>query len=182
MTIVPAESLTKWRTRSYRSAMLKLANLLELREIVEDAEAEGQRVLMQIYAEAAEAFMRHEDTVRADLATIRRYSPEKLVYWIKSGYSFAHIAAANMYADRSGRKPLELLDEAIQHGGKEGDKAMTVKELIAFATGEKEYKPAFSPSTVLSLLGKIPNSLNWVEEKRVKFNEWLDYGRKEFFS
>jgi hypothetical protein len=59
---------------------------------------------------------------------------------------------------------------------------MTVNELIVFATGESKHVPAFTPGNLLTQLGKFPILLQWAEDKRVKFNKWLDYGREEFFS
>lgn len=181
-TLIPAATLETWRGRAYKSAMLKLANLLELRPMIEDAKAEGHRVLMQMYAEAADAFMVHPDTVRADLATIRRYSPEKLAYWITNGVSFAHIEMANVLAEGANKTPMQLLDEAVTLGDENG-KPMTVNKLIAFAKGEQAgSSDIVRVNFLLGRLGKFPNILKWADEKTARFNVWLDQGRKEFFS
>lgn len=179
-TLIPAETLRTWKQRSYRSALLKLTSLLELRPLIEDAKAEGQRVLMQMYSEAADAMMVHPDTVRADLAIIRNYSPDKLMYWLSNRVSFAHIETANQYAEIAKKTPAQLLDEAIQLGDETGE-TMTVSKLIAFALGEKKHEPAtFRANALFSRLGKFPNLFGWAQDKTEKFNQWLDYGRKEF--
>lgn len=181
-SLIPAATLEAWRGRAYKSAMLKLVNLLELRPMIEDAKVEGNRVLMQMYSEAADAFMVHPDTVRADLATIRRYSPDKLSYWIKNGVGFSHIEIANVLAEGANKTPMQLLDEAVQLGDENG-KPMTVNKLIAFAKGEKQFDPIMSRvAVILGRMGKFPTMFSWAEDKTARFNEWLDHGRKEFFS
>jgi len=178
-SIVPEETRKRWRTRTYRQNMQKLANLLELRQIVEDAESEGQRVLMQLYDIAAEDFSCHPDHVRADLATIRKYSPDNLVYWIKNRISFHHLEIANSHASLKQMTPADALNFAIEHGDENG-RPLTVKKLYQFLTGEKNYTPAFSANSMLARLGKFPTILKWDEVKKVKFQSWLDAGR-EFF-
>jgi len=178
--LLPDELLNKWRTRSYRATALKLKSLLELRPIIEDAKAEGERTLMQMYFEAAEAMMVHPDTVRADLATIRSYPPDKLIYWIANGVGFSHIENANALQEIAKKPAAQLLTECITLGNEHG-KTMTVNELIVFALGEKKKDPVFfRVNALFGRLGKLPSLLGWANEKVVKFNQWLDYGREEF--
>ncbi len=178
--LIPAELLIKWRTRSYRASMMKLASLLDLRPIIEDAKAEGKRTIMQMYVEAADAMMVHPDTVRADLAIIRSYPPDKLAYWIKNGVGFSHIEMANSLQEVAKKPAMQILDECITLGNSEGC-PMTVNELIVFALGEKKKEPAFfRVNALFSRLDKLPFLLGWEQEKIVKFNVWLDYGRSEF--
>ena len=178
--ILPAEVRSHLRTRAYRTAILKLASLLELRPIVEDAKAEGERVLMKLYAEAAEDMMVHPDTVRADLNTIRNYPPEKLAYWITNKAGFSHIEMANSLQEIAKKPAAQLLDECITLGNESG-KTMTVNELIVFALGEQKRDPAlFRVKALFERLGKLPNILGWAETKVIDFNKWLDYGRENF--
>lgn len=172
-SIVPEETRKRWRTRTYRQNMQKLANLLELREIAENAEAEGQRVLMQLYDIAAEDWSCHPDTIRADLATVRKYSPDKLVYWIKNGIAFHHLELANAKAQLKKMTPADVLNFAIEHGDENG-RPMTVNKMYQFLTGEKNYTPAFSANSMLAKLGKFPDILGWDEVKKVKFYNLLD--------
>jgi len=180
-TLLPAELLAKLRQRAYRGTVLKLANLLEVRGIIEDARAEGERVLMQMYREISEAMLVHPDTVRADLATIRNYSPDKLMFWTGNGLGFSHIETANTYGEMAHKTPAQLLDEAVKLGGPNG-KPMTVQELIAFAMGEKRREPAmFRVNALLSRLARFPDLLKWDTKKSGEFTQWLDEGRR-FFS
>lgn len=180
-TLLPAELLAKLRQRAYRGVVLKLANLLEVRPLIEDAKAEGDRVLMQIYKEVSEAMLVHPDTVRADLATIRNYSPEKLMFWTGSGLGFSHIETANQLGELAHKSPAQLLDEAVKLGGPNG-KPMTVQELIAFAMGEQKREPAmFRVNALLSRLARFPDLLKWDSGKAGEFTQWLEEGRR-FFS
>lgn len=172
-TMLPKELLEKLRQRAYRGVVLKLANLLEIRGIIEDAKAEGDRVLMQIYKEVSEAMLCHPDTIRADLATIRNYSPEKLMFWTGNGLGFSHIETANQYAELAHKTPLQLLDEAVQLGGPNG-KPMTVQELITFAMGEQKREPAmFRFNALMSRLARMPDLMRWDEKRTGEFLQLL---------
>jgi len=178
--MIEPETLDRWRTRSYRSAILKLASLLELRVIIEDAKVEGERVIMEMYKQAADAMMVHPDTVRNDIATIRNYSPENLAYWIKNGVGFSHIDMANVLQHKAKKPALQLLNECIALGNENG-KTMTVNELIVFALGEKKQEPVlYRVTAMFERMGKFPTLLGWGMEKITKYNTWLDAGR-EFF-
>lgn len=171
MSIAPEETRKKWRERSHKIAMNKLANLLDLRELVEDAEAEGMRVKMQLIAEAAEDWGMHPDSVRADLATIRNYSPEQLSTWITNRVAFAHIDAANRLQTVAKKTPKQLLDQAYQLGNENG-KTMTVQELEAFALGETEPPPIMlRVDWIFKKLGKFPTLLKWDEVKRARYEK-----------
>jgi hypothetical protein len=179
-TMLPKELLDRLRERAYKGTVLKMANLLDVRGLIEDAKAEGNRVLMQMYGEIAEAMLVHPDTVRADLATIRNYSPEKLMYWTGSGLGFSHIETANTFGEMAHKSPMQLLDEAVALGGPNG-KPMTVQELIAFSLGEQKREPAmFRVNALLSRLARFPDLLKWDTKKAGEFTQWMDAGRRFF--
>lgn len=180
-TMLPASLLSKIRRRTSRSNLVKLANLLDIRPYIEDIKEEGQQPLMQAYGEIADAMMCHPDTVRANLATIRKYSADKLKYWLSNGLSFDHIDAANYYAEKKNMTPLALLDFAIENGDEFG-RTMTVKQMVAFAGGEKSYTPALNAGALLNRLGKFPTVLGWSQEKTARFQSAMDRIREEFFS
>lgn len=168
----------KWRTRTYRSAMQKLYNLVELRALIEDATAEGQRVKMQMIAEAAEDFQCRADTVYSDLATIRNYSAEKLCEWVRNGVGFSHIETANRLQHIAKKSARQLLDECYQLGDASG-RTMTVEKLEAHALGEKVMKPVPDKiNWVLRSLGKFPSLLGWDEVRVVKFNALMEQIRE----
>ena len=168
----------RWRTRTYRSAMQKLSNLLELRAIIEDAESEGQRVKMAMIAEAAEDFQCREDTVYADLAAIRNYPAELLCTWIRNGVGFHHIETANRLQHIAKKNARQLLNECYQLGDETG-KTMTVKKLEAHALGEKvSLPPSDKISWAMRSLGNFPTLLKWDEVKTARFHELMDELRK----
>jgi len=179
-TMLPKELLDKLRERAYRGTVLKMANLLDIRPLIEDAREEGNRVLMTMYGEIAEAMLVHQDTVRGDLATIRNYSPEKLMYWVGSGLGFSHIEMANQLAELAHKTPLQLLDEAVALGGPNG-KAMTVQELMSFALGEQKREPAmFRVNALLSRLARFPDLLKWDTKKAGEFTQLMEQIRRFF--
>lgn len=172
--LLPIETRRRWRMRTYRSAISKLDNLLELREILEQAKAEGQRVKMKIIAEAADDFQVRDDTVYADLAIIRRYEAADLKEWIRNGVGFAHIETANRLQEKAKKPAKQLIQEAYQLGNKNG-KTMTVRELEAFALGENVPPPSHDKiNWVLKSLGNFPSLLEWDERKRVRWDEIMD--------
>lgn len=181
VTMLPPALLSRIRRRTSRSNLVKLANLLDIRPYIEEAKEEGQQPLMQMYGEIADAMMCHPDTVRANLATIRKYSADKLTYWLSNGLSFDHIDAANYYAEKKNMTPLALLDFAIENGDEYG-RTMTVKQMVAFAGGEKSYTPALSANVLLGRLGKFPKIFGWSVEKTARFQTAMDRIREEFFS
>ena len=168
----------RWRTRTYRAAMQKLSNLLELRALIEDAEAEGQRVKMAMIAEAAADFQCREDTVYADLAAIRNYPADLLCTWIRNGVGFAHIETANRLQHIAKKSARQLLNECYQLGDENG-RTMTVKKLEAHALGEKvSLPPSDKVAWALRSLGNFPTLLKWDEAKTVRFNQLMDELRK----
>lgn len=176
--MIDVEIRKRWRTRTYRAAMQKLSNLLELRALIEDAESEGQRVKMAMIAEAAEDFGVRDDTVYADLAAIRNYPADLLFTWFRNGIFFHHIETANRLQHIAKKTARQLLNECYQLGDENG-KTMTVKKLEAHALGEKvSLPPSDKVSWALRSLGNFPTLLKWDEVKTARFNELMDEIRK----
>lgn len=174
MSLIPTELRNKFRRNTYRSAVYKLENLLDLRAIIDDYSAEGERVKMQVYSEAAQDFLCHPDSVRQDLAIIRNYSPDNLRKWLRKGVGFSHIEAANRLQHIAKRPAITLIEDCYTLGGATGE-TMTVKELQAHALGEVVQKT--KPETIgwaMSVLGKFPVLLNWPEVKVVRFNKIME--------
>src|SRR5690349_15114381 len=172
--LIPVKLRMKFRRNTYRSALYKLENLLSLREIVDDYRAEGERVLMAVYAEAAQDFLVHPDSVRQDLAIIHNYSADNLRKWLRKGVGFSHIEEANKLQHIAHKPPMQLIEECYTLGGANGE-TMTVKELKAHALGEQIQKT--KPETVgwaMRVLGNFPVLLGWPEVKVVRFNKIMD--------
>lgn len=178
MTLIPTASLTVWRTRARRGALSKLRSLLEFRAMMPDYRDEA--VLMQAYKEAAEAMMIAPGTLRDDMARIREYSAEKLVYWLSNGLSFDHLETANRLAEVAKKTPERLLNEAIDPGNATGD-AMTVKELTAFATAEIPHSGRGNVYRIVSLFDKLQKEIykaTWDELKQARFTDWWSAGEE----
>jgi len=168
--------------RAMKGNALKLHNLLEVRVVVEDAKAEKFPPLMELYSEIAEELMCHPDALRADLATIRNYSPDCLAYWLKNKVSFDHIRTANELAEIAKTTPKDLLDKCIELGDENGN-TMTVKQLEAFALGGVKRDPIFFRiGALFSRLEKFPVLLGWDAEKSAEFNQSVQEIRTRFFS
>lgn len=176
---IALETKATWTARARRNAHSKLQSLLEFRALLNDAKAEGYPPLMELYAEAAEAMECAIDTLRRDVATIREYSAVDLSNWIVQGISFDHMETANSLAEIAHKAPADLLHEAINPGNATGE-TMTVKELQAHALGERPMPaPMYWVNKVFTALGNFPIRWNWSDEKKQRWNEWLEQG-KEF--
>jgi hypothetical protein len=178
MTLIPEKTLARWTAISRRSALGKLSTLIEFRELIDDARAEG--ILMEVYAEASAAMLCATDTLRHDIGVIRGYADDTLINWVSHGVSFDHIRTANELAEIAHKTPCKLLDECIDPGNGEG-KVMTVAELEALALGEKKRNPAAVQINYLfDRLGKL--STGWDERKKAEFNVDLAAFRKRWFA
>lgn len=172
MTIIPIETLTRWTKESSARAVSKLANLLELREILIENTVKGKsrNSVSQIYSEAAKALGYSKNTLERNIRIIREYEDEKLVYWIVSGLSFDHIEAANFY-QTSDKPAVWLLDRAIDPGNETGN-IMTVDELTIFANGEKATPGVVNRFlNLLSRIGDFPAKFGWDADKSTRFHE-----------
>jgi hypothetical protein len=183
MTLIPTATLTKWRTLSRRNALVKLTMLCEFRDILsENLDGDRPRYpVMKLYDEASAAMFVSTETLRHDIANIRNYTESQLTAWLTDGISFDHISTANELAEIAHKTPVQLLNEAINPGNAEG-KTMTVKELEAYALGEKIITPEYVQGmNWLRRLADLPARYNWVAEKTQRFTTWLEQG-KEFFT
>lgn len=183
MTFIPASVLDKWRTTSRKTALVKLANLLEFRDILtENKTRNGDRVpLMELYREAAEAMLISDETLRHDMAAIREYPDVDLLRWIDNGVSFDHFRKANDLAEIAKKTPAQLLNECIDPGNATGQ-TMTVNELCAHALGEKQMPPAHVQGIgLLSKLANFPARFKWDESKTRAFLDDLTAFRKRWF-
>lgn len=177
-TMIPEKVLKRVRQRARRGNALKLLNLLDFRRDFQEWKDEG--VLMQAYADWSEAMMISPDTLRKDLATIRNYSPDNLVYWLNNGISFEHLETANAMQERAKKPAAQLLNECVELGGKNG-KPMTVNELISHANGENAKHPIMYRVNIwFTALGKSPTLFKWNEQKTLAFTSWLEAGRNFF--
>jgi hypothetical protein len=176
--MIPEKTLKRVRQRARRGNAMKLLNLLDFRRDFQ--EYKDEKVLMQAYGEWAEAMMISPDTLRRDLATIRNYTPERLAFWLAHGVSFEHLETANVMAEKAKKTPVQLLNECISLGGKNG-RPMTVNELISFANGENTKHPILYRVTIwFDRLGKSPALFGWDAPKTQSFNSWLEAGRSFF--
>jgi hypothetical protein len=175
--LIPAETLSRWRTRARRGALMKLKSLLEFRELVDEFRAEA--VLMQAYKEASESMLIAVDTLRDDMYKIRDYPADRLVYWLENGVSFDHLERAARLSDVAHKPPAQLLDEAIELGNETGQ-TMTAAELTSHAMSEVE-KPmkliVYRRTVIYNRLGKFPTT-GFDDAKLARFNDWREAGRE----
>lgn len=177
-TMLPVAQLNAARRRAQQGALAELESLLWFRQNIDDFRAEKK--LMQAYSEYAEAMMCAADTLRRKMAIIRNYTPEDLTRLIMAGVGFEHMETANALAETANKKPLQLLNEAVELGGENG-RPMTVEQLISFALGEKPRSPILQRVTFwMERLGKFPTLLKWDDDKSHRYQIWLDAGM-EFF-
>ena len=180
MTHIREDIKLTWQTRARRGAMLKLESLLEFRDLLSDARAEGHPPIMELYIEAAVPMMISSETLRRDIATIREYSRADLYRWLENGISFDHLDNANQLAEIAHKAPADLLNEAVDPGNATGE-TMTVRELQSYALGERPMPaPMYWVNRLFDSLCKSPTRWQWSEEKAQRWSEWIDQG-KEFF-
>ena len=114
------------------------------------------------------------DTLRRDIGVIREYPKADLVYWIRNGVVFDHFEKANELAELAKKTPARLLNECIDPGNATG-KTMTVKELQAFALGERVIHPAvYRFNIIYTRLLNLHTGLNWNEEKIERYEALLN--------
>ncbi len=151
ITLIPAEVLERWQGNARRSAMKKIADLVELRSYLRQARDEGERVVMQMYREAAKAFGVSIHTIRRDIAAIGEYEPEMLVAWVQAGLPFEMLREINTLATAGdgpngllNASPAEVICQIVDNGNGNGD-IPTVEEAVSFALSHRpqaaiEYK------------------------------------------
>jgi len=179
--ILPHSLIKELQATETKRVNLKLNQYLMLRDFIEDNEHKlrDDKMMMQLYKEAARPLRCEAETVRKNLRVIREYHPLDLRKWLDGGLSFHHIEKANALADDN-RSPAFLLESAIDAGGADGQ-PWTVDELIEFATGDR---PKWDiPKVVTGYLNKLSNLgivKRWDEDKQGRWHKWIETG-KEFF-
>ena len=154
-SILPHSIIEQLQATETKRVNLKLNQYLLLRDFIEDNEYKlrDEKLMMQVYTEAARPLRCAAETVRKNLRVIREYHPDDLRKWLDGGLSFHHIEMANALSDDN-RSPTFILQSAIEAGGENGD-PMTVDEMVNFATGDK---PKWDiPKVVASYLSKLAN-------------------------
>jgi len=174
-TIIPQELRTKLRDRSRRSTLLKMENLLDLRDFIEENYAQVEAMgWMNFYKEAAEVMICAAETVRRDLSIIRSYETARLRDWVRNGLSFDHIETANWLQEYCTYYADQILDAAVTMGSGIG-KTMTVAEMESFALGERRPRPQiFNANRLLEQLGYFPTKLNLTADAAAEWETLLN--------
>ena len=180
MTLIPAEILRMWGERAETAHHLILQNLIDFKPF--DAELQhGEK--MQAYAEAAKANRMSMRTFQDRFYLVKRFQDADLIRWFASGISFDHLDKAPSLAEATNRTPAEMIECAIEVGGKMGG-TMTVEEMIAFALGEtnkqRKHIGYHIDRAVTVILRKFRHLLKWDDEKAERFAVRLRELMKEF--
>jgi len=180
VTLIPTEILRMWSERAETAHHLILQNLIDFKPF--DAELQhGEK--MQAYAEAAAANLMSARTFQDRFYLVRRFQDADLIRWFASGISFDHLDKAPSLAEATNRTPAQMLECAIEIGGKTGV-TMTVEEMIAFALGEngkqKVHIEYHIDRAVTVILRKFRFLLKWDDEKAERFAVRFHELMKEF--
>lgn len=174
MSLIPESRKREWRRSAHKRDSLDLNNLLDFRDLLEENAVNGlpRHPIGELYAEAAEAMGYAKNTLERKIREIREYPADKLQGWLNDGLSFDHIEKANDYQNYP---PAELLDKAVELGAKEGDKPMTVEEMITLANGGKSPKETSARVTkAFGYLRKVPYWLGLSDEWTDEFLSDID--------
>lgn len=132
MTYIPQTVLSRWTKDAQNRNESLLHNLLELRDIITESKNHGDRILMEIYSEAAPAFNITMGALQNKLSVIREYSDEQIKRWIKKGIAIDTISRINNLSDADltgGEAPADIIDRLLEQGNGEG-KSPTADEAI----------------------------------------------------
>ena len=179
MNIIPVTFGKKLQTRARQSTLLKMENFLELRDFIAENEEKIDHLgWMKFYEEAADWMDYDPKTVSDGLRAIRNYPDDKIKEWIKGGLSFDHIEKANDLQNEPTCKydAAQLLDAAILFGNENG-KRMTVREMTAFALGEKDGQTSPNYGILKTLnrwIAELPRRFTWSAEKVTRFTALID--------
>lgn len=145
MNYITAELKAEWKRNAKARSASWLRDMLTLREICEEHRNKGERVLMEIYAEAAPCFGVSVGALQNKLSKIRNFDDATLVdLVVVKGLSIDAINIASR-ASANGEiheSPLEFIEYALQNGDAEGrvPTADQVAALVAERTGRpREY-------------------------------------------
>lgn len=142
-TLIPSKVLARWETNATMREKTQIYDLCELRHYITEAKAEGERVVMQMYAESAPKFRMGIKSLQNKVIAMREYSDDKLINWIENGYAFDTISRVGelynleMTGDEA---PADILDDCINNNG-EG-KTPTADEIETLILERNGFKPA----------------------------------------
>lgn len=169
MGIIPEQTKRAWHRNAKARNTDELSDLLEFRDILIENTVSGKprHPIGQLYAEAAESMLLAQNTLERKMRTIREYTAKQLNGWIGGGLSFDHIENANDFQEYP---PAVLLHAAIELGARNGNKPMTVAEMITFANGGEPPKQTDAKVTkAFDYLRKIPYWLGLTDEWKDEF-------------
>lgn len=120
--MIPTKVLDRWEKDTAYCEDKQIRNLCELRGYLVDAKAEGDRVIMEMYAESAPRFRMTRGALQNKISVLREYPAEKLIAWIEAGYSFSTISRVNELSSMGmiTEAPGDLLDELATMGNGDG--------------------------------------------------------------
>lgn len=169
--LIPNEFGRRLRTRARQSTLLKMENFLELMSFIEEnldkIEEQGWE---NFYEEAGDWMDYSADAVDKNLDILRPHDEKNIRRWIAGGLGFDHIEKANTWQNYSQMDSKQILDGAIDFGNENG-KRMTVREMKAFALGEKTPPPPTYNfvKTLTSWITSMPRRLGWDKTKAESF-------------
>lgn len=135
MTMIPEHVLTRWEREVTNEEESQINRLIELRGYIKEAKAEGDRVVLQMYSEAAPRFRMTPRSLQNKILVLREYPDEKLIKWIESGYGFSSIEKVGKMADEGmtlGEAPADVLDRLLEQSDGAGNppSALDVEAVI----------------------------------------------------
>lgn len=149
MTMIPEHVLTRWEREITSEEKTQINRLIELRGYIKDAKAEGERVVLQMYLEAAPRFRMTPRSLQNKILVLREYPDEKLVKWIESGYGFSSIEKVGKMADEGmtlGEAPADVLDRLLEQSNGTGNppSALDVETIVLEQNGIKPEEYIFN--------------------------------------
>ena len=176
---LPADIRAQWRQRALAAQSHEVsATLLRLKNVVEflpfyDETAQRPDIRAKIMQEAAEdngmALASWDERVRQVVRLEKGL--ETLENCFEAGITWNHVKRALAVSEC----PLDLLQDAVSKGGEDGNRVMTVEEMVAYAlTGQTVTTPEVEVSNILRWAsGKFLRLLSIPADKRGEFENDL---------
>ena len=138
--IIDSETKKRWTSAARYRAESWLANMIELREIVELCKRDRSATAAEVYAEAAPCFGISAGALQNKMSVLRSFSYDKLHYWIVESRFSVDAIRAVLYAFDNGDvrgDVIEYIDGLIANGNANGEvpTRAEVDALIAEHTG-----------------------------------------------
>jgi hypothetical protein len=180
MTLISADIRAQWRQRALAAqshevsaTLLRLKNVKEFLPFYDETATGDPATRIEIMQEAAEdngmALASWDERVRQ----VKRLENglDALITCFEHGVTWNHVKQALGVSER----PLDLLTAAWKHGGEDGNRVMSVAEMVAFAlTGKTDTTPEVEVSNLLQWVsGKFLKLLAIPNEKRGEFENDL---------